>query len=194
MRSFLIVSLFASMLMLTSCTPDDDQDIKPPAGTEEQFMVLQLSDNNKLEMGAQLSLLKVKNGEPTYKTLNGLYPVTNLRSNVEINNNVAIIGLHTDFNVPGTNRQTNGAWFNIADGAYENLPLLPAGQGRYSYFLAGTEKVSKSGHVFYLSASNVADYHDQYRASLVRYNPKTRKLDTALDPASFAVNQPEKGD
>ena len=193
MRSFLIVSLFASMLMITSCTPDDDQDIKPPAGTEEQFMVLQLSDNNKLEMGAQLSLLKVKNGEPTYKTLNGLYPVTNLRSNVEINNNVAIIGLHTDFNVPGTNRQTNGAWFNIADGAYENLPLLPAGQGRYSYFLAGTEKVSKSGHVFYLSASNVADYHDQYRASLVRYNPKTRKLDTALDPASFAVNQPEKG-
>lgn len=137
--------------------------------------------------------MKVKNGEPTYKTLNGLYPVTNLRSNVEINNNVAIIGLHTDFNVPGTNRQTNGPGL-ISLMVPRKPSSITRGQNQIiRIFLAGTEKLSKSGHVFYLSASNVADYHDQYRASLVRYNPKTRKLDTALDPASFAVNQREKG-
>lgn len=193
MRKFLFLTIVASALMLASCNSDDDDDDNPPSGTEEQFLTLHYSDNNKLEKGAELSLLKVKNGQVTYKKLNDLYPITNLRSNVEINNNLAIIGLHKDYNVPGTNRQTNGAWFNINDGAYEYLPLLPAGKDRYSYFLAGTEKVSKSGHVFYLSASNDIDYHDQYRASLVRYNSKTGKLDTAADPASFAVNQPEKG-
>ncbi|HLW10889.1 MAG TPA: hypothetical protein VKX35_10835, partial [Fermentimonas sp.] len=75
---------------------------------------------------------------------------------------------------------------------YQILPLLPAGKGRYSYCLGSTVKVSNSGHIFYLSASNDADYHDQYKGSLVRYNPKTDVLDVASDPGAFAVNQPEK--
>lgn len=71
--------------------------------------------------------------------------------------------------------------------------MLAAGTGRYAYFDLASPKVSESGHIFYLSASNDKDYHDQYRASLVRYNPKTKELLQAIDPTGFVKAQPEKG-
>lgn len=100
--------MLASMLVFTSCETDDDKPT-PPEGESQRFLTLHFNESNKLAEGAYLSILKVKGKEAAYEKLNDLYPPDNLRSSVDIQNNRIAIGLHTDFNVPGTRRQTNGA-------------------------------------------------------------------------------------
>lgn len=190
MKFILLLSLLASALALSCCESDDDSFL----GEEShQFLTLHNNENSELGAGAYLSILKVKDGEVSYEILNNTYPAADLRNNVEIKNNLVAIGLHADFNAPCNYHQTNGAWFDISDNSYEILPLLPPGQGRYSFFSNSIAKVCNSGYVFYLSASNDVSYYNQYRASLIRFNPRSGVLDVAADPTSFVVSQPERG-
>lgn len=185
--NFFIV--FVLSIFVSGCIPTEDET----SGKDTKFLILHNNSAGKLSTGAYLSQLTVKKGEPQFERLNEIYPASNLNTNVDISNDRVVIGLHTDFNVPGTVRQTNGAWFDIATRNWEQLPLLAPGKDRYNYFNVVTGKVSESGHIFYLSSSNVISYHDQYLASLVRYNPKTKELLQATDPSGFAKSQPEKG-
>ncbi len=190
MKTTFLLSILTLALLLNSCSSDDDS---PSGADSQQFLTLHFNQDNKLGEGAYLAILKVKDGEASYEKLNETYPYNSLSQNLEVKNNRVGIGLHTDFNVPNTNRQHNGAWFDLSDGNYEILPLLPPGNGRYSFFSVYTAKVSNSGHVFYINGSQDIGWLDNYRGALVRYNPTTDVLDAATDPGSFAVNQPEKG-
>ena len=185
-----LIYLIVTTLLLSSCTSFGGGDKN---GSDAQFLVLQTNNENKIANGASLSLMEVKKGEAKYTTLNAYYPHSDLRNNVDIAKQRVAMGLHRDFNNDGSSRRTNGGWFDIEAPTCEIPPLLPSGKGRYSYFDVSSAKVSDSGHIFYLSASNDADYYDQYRASLVRYNPATDKLETALNPDGFIISQPEKG-
>lgn len=189
--TFQILALFG-LILVSSCSKDDSSDV-PPSGSEHKFLLLNYSDADRLEAGATISLLEIRNGEPVINTLDAIYPDNSLSRNVEIRNNRVVMGLHNNFNTDGTNRQRVGVWFDPASFSRNVLPLLPSGNDRYAYFDVSSGKVSKSGHVFYLSSSNDSWYHDQYRAILVRYNPSTGALDQAPHPGEFAVNQPERG-
>lgn len=185
------IYLIATTLLLSSCISFGGGEDKN--GNDTQFLILQTNSNNKIADGASLSLMEIKKGEAKYTTLNTYYPHSDLRNNVDIAKQRVAIGLHRDFNTDGSSRRTNGVWFDIDAPTGKMLPIVPSSKGRYSYFDVATPKVSDSGHIFYLSSSNDADYHDQYRSSLVRYNPATDKLETALNPDGFILSQPEKG-
>lgn len=190
MRTTLLLSIIASMLMLTSCEAEDNSDnFYPTPGDSQQFLTLHLNANNKLEEGAYLSILKIKGKEASYQKLNNLYPPNDLRRSVEIKNNCVAIGLHTDFNAGSNLSQTSGAWFDIIDGTHQTLPLPPEETGHYAFCAEGSVKVSNSGHIFYLATNCDSDFG----LMLVRYNPNTGNLDTAPDPTPFAVNQSGQG-
>lgn len=139
-----------------------------------------------------MSVLTEKNGKTDYQKIN-IYPLLTLRDIVDINNEKVVIGLHSDFNTKGESRLFTGAWFDIGSSKWEELPLLPSGDGRYAFYQGTSNKVSKSGHIFYFASTNNSLYHDDNRYSLVRYNPKTKELKQALSPEQFALMQPEKG-
>ncbi len=183
---------FFSLLLIQSCIPIIGDDADNKGGTT--FLVLHQNSDNQLGEGSYLSLLTIEKGEAQYKQLHSIYPARDMYTNVDINNKRVAIGLHANFNTEGRARLTTGAWFDIEGSDWEQLPILPASdEYRYSYLDVVTTKVSKSGHIFYLSSSNDRMYHDQYRASLVRYDPKTKELKQAISPGGFAVSQPEKG-
>jgi len=184
---------FLSVFFIASCIFPDE----PGSNTKDsdtKFLLLNYSDNNKLETGAYISLLEIKKGEPEVTPLDEIYPSGSLSANVDIVNNRVVMGLHSNFNTDGLSRRSVGIWFDMLSTTWEELPILPSGsENRYSYFDVSTGKVSESGHIFYLSGSNDKNYNDQYRASLVRYNPKTDVLETATHPEGFVLAQPEKG-
>ncbi|NLU39568.1 MAG: hypothetical protein GXX78_11865 [Bacteroidales bacterium] len=190
MRNLIYLTILTTALLIAGCDPIDDENT---SGKDVKFLVLQGNSTGKAASGASLSILTIKKGEPEYEKVNDLYPAESMHKSADISKSRVAIGLHTDFNVTGKVRQTKGAWFDLESGDWEELPLLPAGNGRYNYFDVASAKVSESGHIFYLSSSNDQDYFDDYRASLVRYDPKTDKLLQASNPSSFALSQPEKG-
>ncbi len=196
MKGKILIAVCVLVCIVQSCIPQiggDDPEKKQDADESKFLVLLQNADGNIGE-GSSLSLLTVTNGVPVYEHLQFLYPSRNLRDNVDINNGRVAIGLHYDFNTDGKSRTSIGAWFDFDGTTWEELPLLSSGsENRYSYLDVGTVKVSESGHVFYLSSSNDSWYHDQYRASLVRYDPETKELKQANSLDGFVLEQPERG-
>lgn len=195
---YLPIIILAGLSLFSSCSKDElEHDASSEDNTsnsEQKFLVLNYSDNNKLEAGASISLLEIKNGSPKITPLDEIFPNGSLSANVDIENNRVVMGLHSTFNTDGKSRRSVGVWFDVLSSTWQKLPLLPAGStSRYVYFDVSTGKVSESGHIYYLSSSNDASYNDQYRASLVRYNPETDLLEQANHPESFVLEQPEKG-
>lgn len=189
--NYLLIFLLG-FFVFSSCIPNDPEENQ--TNSDAKFLLLNYSENNKLETGAYISALEFEKSEPVITPLDEIFPMASLGANVDIVNNRVVMGLHSNFNTDGKNRRTVGIWFDMFSTTWEELPILASGStGRYSYFDVATGKVSQSGHIFYLSSSNDASYNDQYRASLVRYNPKTDELEEALPPGSFALEQPEKG-
>lgn len=191
MKHFVVLNL-AIFILFTACDSFDNPSKKDDG---IKFLLLQKNSSNQLADGAVLSILEVSDkGEAEIKTLAGIYPSGNLWSTTDLANGRIAIGLHTDFNVPETTRQTNGGWLDITSSSWFELPLLPTNdENRYNYFDVSSAKVSENGYIFYLSSSNARWYHDQYRASLVRYNPEKDELLTASNPTGFVLQQPEKG-
>ncbi|MBN2648948.1 MAG: hypothetical protein JXR50_04310 [Prolixibacteraceae bacterium] len=193
MKGKILIAVCVLAFFMFSCDESDDGN-GGNNGNETKFLVLHTNNLGKVDDGAYLSLLTVNNGEASYTHLHDLYQYGYyLYNNVDINNGRVAIGLHANFNTDGKARRTVGAWFDIDGGEWEELPILPSGDGRFAYFDVATAKVSKSGHIFYLASSNDMYYLDQYRATLVRYNPETGELLSSLSPGSFAVAQPEQG-
>lgn len=188
MKTTLFILICAITMALSSCSSSSKSD----DGSTYEFLTLHYNNDNQLNEGAYLSILKVKDGEVSYEKLAEIYPHNSLRDNVSIINNCLAIGLHRNFNSETPKGQTNGAWMDLSGGDYQILPLVPPGDYRYSFFSPTSAKISESGHVFYISGSNYLTYSDGYVGTLVRYNPKTQQLDQAKSPAPFAVNQPEK--
>lgn len=187
-----MIIILMGIVFFIACKEDDPEN--NANDSELKFLLLNYSENNKLETGAYISLLEMKKGEPEITPLAEIYPIYPLSGHVEIENNRVVMGLHSDFNTDGKSRRYVGIWFDVLSTTWEELPLLPSGsESRYSYFDYNTGKVSKSGYIFYLSSSNDISYNDQYRAGLVRYNPETDELTTAISPVSFTLGQPEKG-
>jgi hypothetical protein len=191
MKHLVILNLVIFMLF-TACESSDNPSEKEEGVT---FLLLQKNSQNQLAKGAAISILEVsKKGESTIETLAEIYPSRDLWSATDVAGGRIAIGLHTDFNVPGTTRQTNGGWLDITSNSWHELPLLPTNdENRYNYFDVSSPKVSENGYVFFLSSSNARWYHDQYRASLVRYDPVKDELITASNPTGFVLQQPEKG-
>ncbi|MCF8362794.1 MAG: hypothetical protein K9G70_09255 [Prolixibacteraceae bacterium] len=191
--------MFIAACMLTciiqSCISFGEDDTNGKNGDGTRFLVLHSNDLGTISEGSYFSLLTIENNEVQYNKLQDIYPsLYYMRDFADINNGRVALGLHTDFNTDGKSRTTVGAWFDIDGEGWEELPLLPSGhKDWFSYFDVRTAKVSKSGHVFYLSSSNDRYYLDTYRASLVRYDPETKELKQATSPGAFAVAQPEKG-
>lgn len=194
---FYPIVILIGLILFSSCKKDEPADApknpQPPSSSAQKFLLLNYNSSNALGAGAYLSLLEIKNGAPVITKLNDFYPLAYLNSNVDIIKNRAVMGLHSDFNTDGKARRTVGVWFDVPSTSTSELPLLPAGTGRYAYFGSATGKVSENGNIFYLSCSNDALYHDQYRAALVRYNPTTQNLEQAQHPDAFILAQPELG-
>lgn len=194
---FYPIVILIGLVLFSSCKKDDPadgpKDPQPSSSSAQKFLLLNYNSSNALGPGAYISLLEIKNGAPVITKLNDFYPLANLNSNVDITKNRAVMGLHSDFNTDGSSRRTVGVWFDVPSTSTSELPLLPAGTGRYAYFGSATGKVSENGNIFYLSCSNDASYHDQYRAALVRYNPSSSVLEQAQHPDAFILAQPERG-
>lgn len=184
--------IFIGIMLLSSCAIDEPLNNKKDS--EPKFLLLNYSDNNKLETGAYISLLEIKKGDAEVTPLDEIFPNNSLSANADIKNNRVVMGLHSSFNTEGKSRRSVGIWFDILATSWYELPLLPSGsENRYTYFDVATGKVSESGYIFYLSSSNDISYNDQYRASLVRYNPDNDVLEQADHPEAFVLEQPEVG-
>jgi hypothetical protein len=189
------IFIFTLLFLFCSCTSFDT----PPNEKEDEkttkFLLLQTNTENKLAEGAYLSMLYVNNkGQSSISKVADIYPPRTLRENADIFGTRLAIGLHNDFNEEGSTRKTKGAWLDTNENSWKEVPLFPTGsEYRYSYYDASTTKVSESGHVFYHSSSNESWYHDQYIPTIVRYDPKTDKLEAAISPKGFVLAQPEKG-
>lgn len=171
---------------------DEDDETEIIEGEEAKFLLLHQNDMGVIGEGSFMSVLTIKNEEAEYQKIN-LYPLLTLRDIVDINNERVVIGLHYDFNTNGESYTYTGAWFDIGSSTWEELPILPADEGRYAFYQGTSNKVSKSGHIFYFASTNNSTYHDDNRYTLVRYDPKTKELKQALSPKQFALLQPEKG-
>jgi len=148
-----------------------------------------------LTLDTQDSLLEGSVGNTFYppQRYGGAY---DFLANATTYGNFYAMALHKDFHIDTEGNSSYPGivgYFNSQ--TYEYLPLVNVSESSdYKYFVGGTAKISRSGHIVYLSATNDKSYGDEYRPHIVRYNTQNKTHDIAISCDAFIFAQPEKGE
>ncbi len=181
-----IIVIAGAFLVLPTTRNNGIDDISEMG---ERFMAMHTNEDGNIAEGAYISTFRGHQGVfDTTGVINEVYlPNGGALSHTGAYGDLVAIGLHTDFNPPGTDAnqemyhvKTRGGWFNIGDNEIQDLPLVPTPEEeRYTAIQGSSIQVSPSGHVFYVT-EHKSDYYftDDQTYYVVRFNPKTGVTDS----------------
>ncbi len=186
---FLIIGIV--LIAFSGCKKDDPSPDGNDSGFENVEFLAYYKPGTEKVLGDEKLIAKitVANGELSYSSFSNAYPQRGMLANCDINNNLMVLGLDA------SEFDNQGAYMGIDDPISNYLPLVEASENSdYPYFQTETGDVSDNGYIIYSSATNDANYGDEYRPFLLRFNPSDNTTQIAESPTSFVTGQPEKGD
>lgn len=182
----------------SSNTPvNDESEVTPPIiESSTDFLFLYRPTDINQSKSIQVVSINSTDQLSTELIEDGIYPPNryggspNYIADIDAYGDIYAMSLHQDFNLDGK----QGIAGSLSSKTYTYLPLVYSSRSSiYSYFEESSQKVTESGHIFYIAATDNRYYGDEYNGYYMRYNLETNSSDQAISCKSFILDQPEKG-